>query len=49
MYVKHEHHQKANHSIMLVHTLFPSHPMVLENVYQALLFPFAALLPPRQQ
>jgi hypothetical protein len=28
---------------------FPSHFMVLENVYQALLFPLTVLLPPHQQ
>jgi hypothetical protein len=50
LYYKYGHHQKANHSIILVHSLFPSHPMAWENVYQALLFPLAAvLLPPRQQ
>jgi hypothetical protein len=43
------HHQKANHSIILVLSLFPSHPIVWENVYQASLFPLTALLPPCQQ
>jgi hypothetical protein len=46
---KYGHHQKASHSIILVHSLFPNHPMVWENVYQALLFTLAALLPPCQQ
>jgi hypothetical protein len=41
--------KKFNHSIILVHSLFPSHPMVWENAYQALLFPPAALLTPCQQ
>jgi hypothetical protein len=42
LYSKYGHHQKANHSIILVHSLFPSHPMVWENVYQVSLFPLAA-------
>jgi hypothetical protein len=33
LYSKYEHHQKANQSIILVHSLFPSHPMVWENVH----------------
>jgi hypothetical protein len=35
LYSKYGHHQRANHSIILVHSLFPSHPMVWGNVYQA--------------
>jgi hypothetical protein len=49
LYSKYGHHQKDNHSFILIHSLFPSHPMVWGNVYQASLFPLAALLPPHQQ
>jgi hypothetical protein len=49
LYSKYGNHQKADHSIILVPYLFPSHIMIWENVYRASLLPLAALLPPRQQ
>jgi hypothetical protein len=35
LYSKYGHHQKGNHSTIQIPSLFPSHPMVWENVYQA--------------
>jgi hypothetical protein len=39
LYSKYENHQKANHSMILLQSLFRSHPIVWENVYQALFSP----------